>query len=632
MSHRFLTFICTRRSNVDPNLSLRSASQLIRVNHHSSRLAPPSSYPCIRPRFHSRWPNQEFELGSSRSYVTKLSRFRRPSKPLPITTPHAKPLPVFRSRRLLNALYGAVGLTTAAHIVMLLWNPDYREKNSRVWVGALRTGVTFLVGGLCIADYKLLHWRYVGSGYNTDEYKAARRVVHARSAERLLSLCKLNGGIFTKAGQHIASLTFIVPPEYTQTLSILQDRAPYRSMEEVVEVFKREFNASPFELFEEFDETPLAAASLAQVHRAKTRDGRVCAVKVQYPDVRELFHTDIWTFQTITKVIEWMFPEFQLGWIVKDFREQLEAEFDFTKEAHNSEGTQQRFSHRQDVLKIPCIYWDLTTEQILTMEFVDGVKVNDVESLRKMGVDPKWVASRLLEIFAEMIFVHGVLHADPHAGNAMVTLDPKSKKPLLVLLDHGFYKSLSKDFRLSYCQLWRALLFNDQEGLKEAATRLGVSQYAEVFPLIMTNRLPPVVATTPLGEEMSTEEKKQVRSSFKHLAISDVFVFLESLPRDMLLVFRSNSIVRGIHKELGGWVGERFSINAKYATKGLWYSRAEDERDVGIWIRLVRRLGYIGDRVMTETRIWAAEFLIRMSRWWSGWSRGLVAAAEGVAI
>jgi len=122
---------------------------------------------------------------------------------------------------------------------------------------------------LCMADYKMLHLRYASEGYTSDTYKAERKVVHQRCANRLLGLCRLNTGIYCKAGQHVASLTYVVPPEYTNTLSVLQDRAPFKSMKEVEQVFRDEFGKMPLDLFKEFDPLPLAAASLAQVHRGR---------------------------------------------------------------------------------------------------------------------------------------------------------------------------------------------------------------------------------------------------------------------------------------------------------------------------------------------------------------------------
>ncbi|KAF9932752.1 hypothetical protein FBU30_007402 [Linnemannia zychae] len=440
-----------------------------------------------------------------------------------------------------------------------------------------RSVATFITGCLCMADYKILHLRYASEGYTSDTYKAERKVVHQRCADRLLRLCRLNTGIYCKAGQHVASLTYIVPPEYTNTLSVLQDRAPFKSMKEVEQVFLEEFGKHPLELFHEFEPVPMAAASLAQVHRAVTMDGRLAAVKVQYNNVSRLFKSDMWTMQTLSDMVGFLFPEFELEWIVTEFKDNLTAEFDFTNEARNAEATKERFKNRNDFY-VPEIYWDLSSKKILTMEFIDGIKVNDLEGLKKLGVSPKWVRTTLLEVFAEMIYQHGVVHCDPHAGNILITKDQFLGKSRFVLLDHGLYRTLDENFRYNYCQIWKALILNDQELLDHSSSNIGIrEQYFGFIPLIFIQR--PANPNQKIGEGMTTEQRQEVRSSLKNVTMAEVFEFLETLPRDMLLVFRTINLTRGIHQQLGGDNVERFHINALYATKGVWSETRIEEHD-----------------------------------------------------
>ncbi|KAF9931255.1 putative aarF domain-containing protein kinase 1 [Modicella reniformis] len=278
-------------------------------------------------------------------------------------------------RRIKQGLWLGLGLGTVISAVGIAWSPSYREQSTIYSAALFRSLATFVTGCLCMADYKLLHFRYMSEGYLTETYKAARKVVHQRCADRLLGLCRLNTGIYCKAGQHVASLTYVVPPEYTNTLSILQDRAPFKSMKQVEKVFMEEFAGKrPLDLFREFDPIPMAAASLAQVHRAITKDGRVAAVKVQYNDVSRLFKTDMWTMQTLSNMVGFLFPDFELGWVVEEFRENLTSEFDFTIEAR-------RPGNGSDFY-VPEIYWDLSTKKILTMESIQ-VKINDLEHFSK---------------------------------------------------------------------------------------------------------------------------------------------------------------------------------------------------------------------------------------------------------
>ncbi|KAF9383213.1 hypothetical protein CPB97_006649 [Podila verticillata] len=565
-----------------------------------------------------------------------------------------------------------LGLGTVVSAVGIAWSPSYRELATIYSAALFRSVATFVTGCLCMADYKILHLRYASEGYTSDTYKAERKVVHQRCADRLLRLCRLNTGIYCKAGQHVASLTYVVPAEYTNTLSVLQDRAPFKSMKEVEQVFMEQFGKLPYELFSEFEPVPLAAASLAQVHRAVTKDGRIAAVKVQYNDVSRLFKTDMWTMQTLSDMVGFLFPEFELGWIVNEFRENLTSEFDFTNEAKNGEATKERFKNRKDFY-VPEIYWDLSTKKILTMEFIDGVKVNDVEGLLKLGVSPAWVRQTLLEVFAEQMYQHGVVHCDPHAGNILITKDNFTGKSRFVLLDHGLYRTLDENFRYNYCQLWRALILNDQALLNQASANIGIPEnYVEFIPLIFIQR--PVNANQKIGEGMTDEQKTNLRSSLKNVTMAEVFEFLEILPRDMLLIFRTVNLTRGIHQQLGGDNVERFHINALYSTRGVWTETRQEEQErrlkreqrrlerlqgrwgwlaswwygaqddsdenssaatraqgmsLGLGPRnrwylfghtptLVRSLGYLWDDFSMRWRLWVVESVLRFWLWWAG--------------
>ncbi|KAJ3082250.1 hypothetical protein HK102_001835, partial [Quaeritorhiza haematococci] len=436
--------------------------------------------------------------------------------------------------------------------------------------GVWRFLLSFSTAVAIAADYRALFARYVGD-YTSDEYK---------------------GGIYVKAGQHLASLVYIIPREFTDTLAVLQDRAPFRHIDEMSAVLHGELgttdgNNAPFR---DFDPVPIAAASIAQVHKAVTWDGETVAVKIQYPDVARLFNVDTWTMQILSDLVQSLFPEFRLGWIVTEFRSNLVQEFDFRHEATQSERTNARFaiaSGRGNAVRCPRIRWDLTTKRVLTMEFVDGVKVDDVDSLvKKLGVRPKDVGRLLAEVFAEMIFVHGVLHSDPHAGNILVVRSPASDMkpgstplPQLVLLDHGLYRRLSDEFRVLYCRLWRAMVLGDVPQLRSVSAELGVEKYYKYLPLIFTNR--PVSSTTPLGSQLSPADRARVRQELKQDATASyILSFFESLPRDMLFALRVGNLVRGTHRALSGDDAppERFRIFAGYAVKGA-YTILTSERE-----------------------------------------------------
>ncbi|KAG2180424.1 hypothetical protein INT44_003428 [Umbelopsis vinacea] len=532
-------------------------------------------------------------------------------------------------RRIRNIGMGALGIATASYVVAVAWDADYPL--SMAAIGAFRTTTTFLAGSLCMADYKLLHARYYFTGYDSDEYAAARKVVHARSAQRLLSLCRLHGGIYIKAGQHIASLTFVLPNEFTDTLSVLQDRAPFHSYDEVEKTFYDDFGKRISEVFSMFEERPLAAASIAQVHRARIREtGELVAVKVQHADVSRLFGVDMWTMESLTSLAHELFgSDFELTWIVGEFRKNVETEFDFQNEAKNGQETMNRFQHRKNEFHVPKIYWNLTRERILTMEYIDGVKVNDVERLREIGVDPKWVGRVLQDVFAEMY----------HPGNMLVYRDPDTNQAKLVLLDHGLYRSIPNNYRLAYCELWRALLSADYNMLQRAAINLNVPRFADMMSIVFTGRLitptssSTSTTTSSLSKELSKEERRAAHKELtKGYNVNDIFYFLENVPRELLLIFRVSHMVNSIHRQLGAWKGERFEIYAKYATRGFW-CETRDELHMqptqrtgwkSRWYlfggapNLKRSVQYLREVIGMRIRLLIAETALLLIEWWRG--------------
>ncbi|KAJ3373855.1 hypothetical protein GGF31_008740 [Allomyces arbusculus] len=448
----------------------------------------------------------------------------------------------------------------------------------------VRSVMTFGTTAAIMADYKWLYFQHGHLGIASDEYARLRAQVHQRSANLLLWLCRNHGGIYNKAAQHVGSLVRMVPKEYTDTLSVLQDKAPFHPYEEVIEVFQREFGAFPSEFFLEFDETPMAAASLAQVHRAVTKHGREVAVKVQYKEVQRNFRIDIWCMSALTRLVSTAFPEFQLAWVVKEFEENLTQEFDFRHEARNAERAQQRFANRAVDFHIPDVYWPLTTAHVLTMEFIHGTRITNVAELHRQGMDVEYLQQSLIDVFADMIFVHGEIHCDPHPGNMLVRPSPHDPAiPQLVLLDHGLYRTLSPSFRHTYCDLWVGILTSNDQLLESAGSRLGEggAKYWRFFPLMFAGHARGSPTGTQLGDDLTPADRAHLKAAFKGFSLEDAVDFLEGVPRDMLLVMRTMNLVSGVHRALGGRNLPKFRQQAWYAVVG---RHAPLRRSVMAWI------------------------------------------------
>ena len=239
------------------------------------------------------------------------------------------------------------------------------------------------------------------------------------------------GGVFIKVGQVLSVMGNFLPAAYAEELEKLQDRVPPRPFSEIEGRLIEAFGADARAMFGSFSEQPIAAASLAQVHRATTRDGREVAVKVLYPNIDVLIRRDLRVLRWILPVLKWLVPVSRAERNLDQLEAMLARETDYAHERRNVERLRAIFAPRTDVV-VPEIVAELTRAGVLTMSFEAGIKVTDVVAQREQGVDPEAVARLLVEAYFVMLFDHGVFHADPHPGNFLVR-----PGPTLVILDYG---------------------------------------------------------------------------------------------------------------------------------------------------------------------------------------------------
>lgn len=281
-------------------------------------------------------------------------------------------------------------------------------------------------------------WEWVlGRALPPARAKSRLKRAHVRNAKRLSAGFARLRGVFIKMGQVLSVVGTFLPAAFGEALETLQDQVPPRPFSEIEGRLREAFGDDALARFGSFDREALAAASLAQVHRATTRDGRALAVKILYPGIEILIRRDLAVLRSLLPVIKWVIAVGRVERVFDELSAMLARETDYRHERGNMERIRAMFSGRGDVI-VPEVLAELTAGGVLTMSFEAGVKINDLEAQREQGVDPEAVAKLLVECYFTMLLEQRVFHADPHPGNFLVRPGPE-----LVILDYGAVEDLT---------------------------------------------------------------------------------------------------------------------------------------------------------------------------------------------
>ncbi len=298
-----------------------------------------------------------------------------------------------------------------------------------------------------------------------------RNRLHRRNAQRLKKTILQLKGLFIKMGQMLSIMSNFLPEDFRQEFETLQDAVPPHSFQAVESRFLEEFGKKPQEIFKSFSETPLASASLGQVHEAVLPDGTKVAVKVQYPEIDEVVKADLHILKRIFNLLHLFFRSYGLKDVYAEIASIFAEELDYLQEGKNLEVLRKNFVDEKDYL-FPDVFWKWTTSKILTLQFMEGNKISILEDHRLAGINPRDVATKIIHAYCKQIFVDGIYHADPHPGNILVSTGEGTSFKI-VWVDFGAVGRVSQKMRAGMTLFVEGLIKRDTRVLANAMREMG---------------------------------------------------------------------------------------------------------------------------------------------------------------
>lgn len=335
------------------------------------------------------------------------------------------------------------------------------QRIQEIFAALIRNGFDFIIKDLGMFDL-------VGK-IQKKKVMSDEEVLSKNIGERVRITLEELGPTFIKLGQLASTRIDLFPQEIIRELAKLQDNVKPVPFKDIKKIIEEEFNIPLENLFSEFSRTPVASASIGQVHRAKLKTGEEVAIKVQRPNIENTIEKDLEILNDLAILIEnrtdWG-KNYRVYDIVKELSSSLRMELDYTREAKNAERCATKIK-KLDYVKIPDVFWDYTTKRVLTMEFIHAQKL-DAFIQAGASEDKEKIAMNFAHCMFEQIFVGGFFHADPHPGNVFITADRK-----ITLIDFGMVGRLSPQMKFDLASLLIALKDDDLEEITAIVTKIG---------------------------------------------------------------------------------------------------------------------------------------------------------------
>jgi len=383
--------------------------------------------------------------------------------------------------------------------------------------------------------------QYLEIGLQMISRKRREKIERLSRAARVRMVLEELGPTFLKMGQILSTRPDLLPVEFMQELSKIQDEVPPFPYPEVEAVVKEEFQKPIDQLFPSFDEKPLAAASIGQVHQARMPDGKNVVVKIQRPGIQRTIEVDLEIMTHLAGLMERHLE----GWdiqrptrIVEEFARTLEKELDYTLEAAHTERFARQFEDEPAVY-VPQIYREATTSRVLTMEHISGIKASDIDRLEKEGLDRSEIARQGLTLIMKQIFVHGFFHADPHPGNIFVLPDN-----VICYIDFGMMGRLDLETRERFADLIMSIVHRDEREAAKALLRLTLSEDGPDYPALQRD-------TAEFMDKHCYRPLKDVElGALLHQLLEMATRHRLGIPPDLFLMIKALSTVEGLGRVL----------------------------------------------------------------------------------
>lgn len=408
-------------------------------------------------------------------------------------------------------------------------------------------------------DYKAVQRR--AKWLNKSKQDVMWERTHVRNAKRLLNLIIQLEGLWVKLGQYLSTRADVLPEAYICLLRQLQDSLPPRPLKEVHRTIKKELGKSIDEFFSTFVEVPLATASIAQVHRATLKDGQEVVVKIQHEGIKEVILEDLKNAKSIVDWIAWAEPQYNFSPMIDEWCKEAPKELDFDHEADNTRKVSRNLSRRSepdiaspfngvDAL-IPEVIQ--SSEKVLILQYMDGIRINDSESLNAYGIDKQKLVEEITRAYAHQIYVDGFFNGDPHPGNFLVSKEPPHRP---ILLDFGLTKSISSTMKQALAKMFLACAEGDHVALLSSFAEMGLKLRLDMPEQVMDVTTVFFRSSTLASEALENmksladqrEKNLKILQEKMNLNKKEVQRFnpIDAFPGDAVIFMRVLNLLRGL--------------------------------------------------------------------------------------